>query len=238
MDKQEKEGRRDIQKQAPSSGSPVDTVPSHSDSEDDDVAAYDFSEMTTLQMMFRQLSLFRLRKNIDPTWKAKAIQTVPRPILLFYVISSASFAPPGTIVLWNLSSIEVAVSGSTWYPWLYFGIYLWLQSAVTTFSDVIFVDRPSIWHPIDRVFAWFGMIFVTLFYLALLLDDHVRLDFWAGITTTLLCQLLSVVCFAREWIAKARGDIKWTLIYHTGWHFFAPIGFTCLLIALLAKKVP
>lgn len=198
--------------------------------------AYNFSEMTVSQMVIRQLSIFRLRKNVDPTWKAKAIQSVHPPILFAYAISSFAFAPAGTLVLIHFDSLEDAVDEAKWFPWIPFGVYLWLQSVVTTFSDVIYVHKPSIWHPVDRIFAWCGVVFVVLFYVALLSDGGVREDHTAGLVITLICQGLSIASFIREWYVKASGNIEWVVIYHTCWHFFAPAGFTSLLISLLVQS--
>ena len=113
-----------------------------------------------------------------------------------------------------------------------FGIYLNLQGVVTWCSDGIYIDRPSVWHPIDRAFAQVGALFVISSLVILMSDKTVRREHAGGLVAVLLGYLLSAALFAREWKLKQEEKIQQFILFHTGWHFFGSLGYFILLLSL------
>eukprot|EP00522_Entomoneis_paludosa_P003130 CAMPEP_0172475378 /NCGR_PEP_ID=MMETSP1065-20121228/69838_1 /TAXON_ID=265537 /ORGANISM="Amphiprora paludosa, Strain CCMP125" /LENGTH=297 /DNA_ID=CAMNT_0013233579 /DNA_START=204 /DNA_END=1098 /DNA_ORIENTATION=- len=201
------------------------------DNDDEDKGAYNFEGMSGAQMIIRQLSICRMKKNVDPSWKQKAKETVSPFILLLYVASSFSFTAAGIILVIEADRLDDALK-SDWYPWMVFGVYLILQGFVTAMSDVVYVDRPSIWHPLDRAFAMLGSIFTLSSIITLLADSRFRPDHIGGICAVLAGTVLSAIMFMTEWQYKAKGDIQMFVVCHTGWHVFGPLGFIALFLSL------
>lgn len=205
----------------------------------DDKEEYDFENMTGLQMLIRQLSICRLKKNLHPTWKQRAINEVSPIIVFLYAISSIYFTILGIILIVKADRLAFDVLsasgvGEDWYfaYWNANGVYFILQSIVTTLSDVIYVDQPSIWHPIDRAMAWMGVLFIGSTFVILWADPNVRGDHLGALLGAVAGVILSVSCFSAEWKLKANGNIKGFVLCHTGWHTFGALGLITLVLQL------
>jgi len=192
---------------------------------------HDYKSMSGLEMLKRQLTIFRLRKNLDPSWKQKARDSAPAPYLALYVASSFFWMPVGILMLVKEPSITKAFSNSDFYPWHVFGGYLILQSIVTHFSDTVYVDRASYWHPTDRVCALFGAVCVVSSAVTLLLDEN-RSDHVAGLSYYVSGMILSAAAFSTEWKLKANGEIASFVLANALWHTFLPVGLFIFLLTL------
>lgn len=183
---------------------------------------HDYKYMTTSQMVLRQLSLFRFKKNVDPSWKQKAIDgAVPFYWLMVYVASSFFYSAAGMVLL---------LFQSIYFPFhSTMGLYFVVQGFVTHCSDTLYVDQGSIWHPVDRVLAWIGICFISSSLVVLLTNTDINTNSF-GTIIYLGGAVLSTICFGLEWKYKAEGNISGFVICHSLWHMLAPTGLMIMVL--------
>lgn len=136
-----------------------------------------------------------------------------------YALSSFGFWVVGIYLFWLLTTHPT----KQLYPGEHFELVIWLwQGFVSFFCDAVYLGKPSISHPIDRITAiCFTLAQVIKFfcsYTSGAFDScpYVMLPFFAGLSGALYCFLKS---------AKGVDDLDSGAFFfwHTLWHFAIPI---------------
>ena len=153
-------------------------------------------------------------KNCIPTeWNDEIILKPENLYISFYSISSFYYGVAGLIMLLFFKNNFKLIPHIP-IPIEFFSIMLFIQSILSYFADVLYINNVSYWHTIDRIVTCINifLFFSNIFWISYIEKVYFIIVLFCG-----------VILFKKSRDTRNNKNIKEYLLRHQIWHMFFPL---------------
>ena len=157
-------------------------------------------------------------------WKNEIMLTPDNLYISFYSISCFYYAIAGLIMILFFKN-NFNLNPKIPVPIEFFAIMLFIQSILSYYADVIYINSFSYWHMIDRIVTYINVfVFMSnLFWISYIEKVYFIIVLFCG-----------VLLFKRSRDSRNNKNINEYLLRHQIWHIFFPLA---IVLWLFYRKI-